>query len=62
MGLMMKSELASQKDIEEVKRDIERLRLELPKEIKDSQLKTVLWVACLLVANSAMIVSLLKLL
>ena len=58
--------LATKNDLElaksELKKDIELLRSELRKEIAESKAGTIRWVAGMLVAQAALIASLVKLL
>lgn len=65
-GGLRETELSLQKDIEEVRlslqKNIEEVRLSLQKEIEKSRANTILWVAGLLFAQAALVVTLLKLL
>ena len=55
-------QLATKMDITALKTDLEKLKLELTAEIQKSKAETIKWVAGMLVAQAAIIATLVKLL
>jgi len=55
-------QLATKRDVEILRTDVEKLRIELTAEIQKSKTETIKWVAGMLVAQAAIIATLVKLL
>ncbi|MDP3260268.1 MAG: hypothetical protein Q8M34_06760 [Thermodesulfovibrionales bacterium] len=55
-------QLATKRDIEILRTDLEKLRIELTMEIQKSKTETIKWVAGMLVAQAAIVATLVKLL